>query len=285
MIKFGRGRSSEPGERQVEMMWPRSGDDRPVIYLGDHTALTRLRSGHKIYVDTRDVGIASHLMLDGIWETWVENALIPEIKPGMTFYDIGANFGYYTLLGARAVGPNGRVFAFECNPRLNKLLRQSVMVNGLAGMTTVIANAVSDRAGTVKLTTDLEFSGGGTTLPASPTSQWTREQIEVPCAPLDELAPPESPANVIKIDVEGAEPLVFAGADRVLSNRTLGTIVFEFYAPTISLSQPPAAFLERVASYGFSLQAITPDGVQTAMTPAALLESIGKQMTYVIGRR
>lgn len=266
-------------------MWPRSNDDRPVIYLGDHTALTKLRSGQKIYVDTRDVGIASHLMLDGVWETWVASALLPEIKPGMTFYDIGANFGYYTLLGARAVGMSGRVFAFECNPRLNKLLRQSVMVNGLAQMTTVVSAAVSDHNGVVKLTTDLEFSGGGTTLPANPKSEWTREQVEVPCATLDELTPPEAVPHVMKIDVEGAEPLVFRGAQRVLTDHALGVIVFEFYAPTISLSQAPNEFLERVASYGFSLHAITPEGVQPAKSPLELLESVGRQMTYIIGRR
>ena len=63
------------------------------IYLGDHEALTRLHTGHRIYVDTRDISIASHLMLEGRWEPWVENVLIPAIKPGMLFVDIGANFG------------------------------------------------------------------------------------------------------------------------------------------------------------------------------------------------
>ncbi len=38
------------------------------IYLGDHEALTRLHTGHRIYVDTRDVGICSHLILEGRWE-------------------------------------------------------------------------------------------------------------------------------------------------------------------------------------------------------------------------
>lgn len=101
------------------------------VYLGDFTALARLRTGHKSYVDTRDVGIASHLMMDGHQEPWVERVLIKALKPGMTFCDIGANFGYYTLLGANAVGSGGKVFAFECNPRLFNLLNQSVLVNGL----------------------------------------------------------------------------------------------------------------------------------------------------------
>ena len=65
------------------------------IYLGDHEALTRLHTGHRIYVDTRDIGIASHLMLEGRWEPWIEQVLIPAIKPGMRFLDVGANFGYY----------------------------------------------------------------------------------------------------------------------------------------------------------------------------------------------
>ena len=70
------------------------------IYLGDHEALTRLYTGHRVYVDTRDVGICSHLMLEGRWEPWIEAVLRQTVKPGMRFADVGANFGYYTLLGS-----------------------------------------------------------------------------------------------------------------------------------------------------------------------------------------
>jgi len=255
------------------------------IYLGDFTALTRLRSGHKIYVDTRDTGIASHLMMDGRWEHWVESALIPELKPGMVFCDVGANFGYYTLLGAQAVTDTGKVYAVECNPRLHKLLRRSVMVNGLSDIVEIKQAAASNSRKRVTLTVDLEFSGGGTTLPVGDKSAWTREKFEVDAAPLDELVSPARPVNIMKIDVEGAEPLVIAGAQRILGHPDLKLIVTEFYAPAIAATIPPLEFLQQLEQYGFSLQIITDSGVGPKKSPAELIESIGARMTYIRAAR
>ena len=40
-----------------------------------------------------------------------------QLKPGMTFIDVGANIGYFTVLASRLVGPEGRVIGFKPNPR------------------------------------------------------------------------------------------------------------------------------------------------------------------------
>ena len=67
-------------------------------YLGDHEALCRVLGRYKIYVDTRDIGIASHLMLEGYWEMWVTQAMMRMVRRGSVVADIGANLGYFTLL-------------------------------------------------------------------------------------------------------------------------------------------------------------------------------------------
>ena len=190
---------------------------RPItVYLGNNTALTRLHTGHKIYVDTRDVSVASHLMLDGKWESWIERVIMSEISPGMTVCDVGANFGYYTLLSAAKVGERGKVYAIEANPHIAKLLRQSVAVNGFAHYTDVVAAAAYDTVSEVTLTFEQEFSGAGTLLLSAGESQWTRAQVKVPALPLDNIVPVDKRVDFIKMDIEGAEVLAIRGAKRII---------------------------------------------------------------------
>ncbi len=63
-------------------------------YIGNHQALCRILGRYKMYVDTRDVGIASHLMLEGFWELWVTMAMMRGVRRGSVVADIGANLGY-----------------------------------------------------------------------------------------------------------------------------------------------------------------------------------------------
>ena len=99
-------------------------------YLGDHTSLCRVLGRYKMFVDTRDIGIASHLLLDGFWEMWVTEEMLRHVRQGMTVLDIGANLGYFSLLLADLTGPRGRVIAFEPNPLMSSLARRSIEVNG-----------------------------------------------------------------------------------------------------------------------------------------------------------
>src|SRR4051812_17533560 len=99
-------------------------------YLGDHTALTFLESGHRIYVDTRSVDIGSHLLTYGRWEQNYAQVFQRLIKPGDTVFDLGANHGFYTLLAAASTGPAGTVHSFEPNPRFARLANMSAQING-----------------------------------------------------------------------------------------------------------------------------------------------------------
>ena len=130
-------------------------------YLGDHTALARVLGRYKMYVDTRDTSISSHLMMEGFWEMWVTEAMLRHVRPGMTVLDIGANLGYFTLLLADLVGPEGRVLAFEPNPEMAGRLRKSVAINGFAGRATVHQTALAGEAGEMLFEVDADAPGGG----------------------------------------------------------------------------------------------------------------------------
>jgi FkbM family methyltransferase len=207
-------------------------DRTTAVYLGDHTALTRTVYGHKLYVDTRDVSLAPHLLLDGAWEMWITRLLEDLIEPGMTVVDAGANVGWYTLLAADRVGPSGRVVAFEANPETAALLRRTVEVNGFAGRTAVEAVALADRAGEVTLHALAEHRGT-----SSISAGWVEGQgfgaeataVIVPATTLDAYAREhELRIDILKIDAEGAEPLIVAGAREVLEANPQIRVLLEY---------------------------------------------------------
>ena len=96
----------------------------------DDSILCRVLGRYKMYVDCNDVGLAPHLMLDGYWEMHVTEAILRFVRSGMTVVDVGANQGYFTMLLADLVGPNGRVFAAEPNTHMMTLLRSRSFSTG-----------------------------------------------------------------------------------------------------------------------------------------------------------
>ena len=101
------------------------------VYYGDHRLLCRLLGDYLAFVDARDLMLGPRLVLDGFWESWVTLAVARHLRPGMWCVDVGANYGYYTLLMAAACGPEGRMVACEPNPLLAETyLPQNLALNG-----------------------------------------------------------------------------------------------------------------------------------------------------------
>lgn len=217
-------------------------------YLGDMTSLCRVLGRYKMFVDTRDIGISSHLMLEGFWEMWVTEAMMRAVRRGSTVIDVGANLGYFTLLLADLTGGEGRVLSFEPNPVMAQRLRQSVAVNGFANFTEVHQIALGGAEGFAALDVDSTQPGGGRMVPLDPNGDASR----VPVKRLDET-PGALDAEFIKIDVEGFEEHVWEGMAGILARRRPITIFMEF---TVSRYANPRAFLERIMADGFALEII-----------------------------
>ncbi len=136
------------------------------------------------------------------------------LKPGATFIDVGANLGMFTLLAAEAVGPAGRVYAFEPEPNAFESLSRTVAAHRLANVTPLDL-ALSDRVA------ELQFfrardGWASSLLPEAPGRQRRYEgELMVKVTTLDELvrtgAVVPGGLGFIKIDVEGEEPRVVAG--------------------------------------------------------------------------
>jgi FkbM family methyltransferase len=215
-------------------------------YLGDHTSICRVLGRYKMYMDTRDIGIASHLMLEGYWEMWVTEAMMRAVRRGSTVMDIGANLGYFSVLLADLTGPQGRLLSFEPNPEMASRLRKSVKVNGFAGFSTVHECALGYENGYASMDIDTTQPGGGRMIGHS------GQRRPMPVRRLDEI---EGALDVefIKMDVEGFEQNVWYGMTGILAQKRPLTIFMEF---TVGRFADPAGFLDEIAAEDFSLEII-----------------------------
>lgn len=190
------------------------------VYLGDHIALTRVLGDLHMYIDTRDIILAPHLLMNGCWEFWVTQAIARHLKPGMVCADVGSNVGYYALLMAALVGEKGHVHAFDILSSLTLLLRRSAEINGLGKTVTTHAHGVADREGQApiripKSTWDEFAHTANAALTEAPGREANTSEAyqpgTVPVRPLDAIDFGER-LDFVKVDVEGAEPLVWKGA-------------------------------------------------------------------------
>lgn len=161
-------------------------------------------------------------ILEGGGEPEVQRALQEHLRPGMKFYDIGANIGFFSLFAARLVGEHGHVTAFEADPENAARLREHVARNKLPQVA-VEEKAVWFEHGTVIFArTDPAVSpdrgtGHVATAPGTDT-------IQVAAVSLDEYTSTSPAPDFLKCDVEGAEVEVFRGARRLLREKRPGIV-------------------------------------------------------------
>lgn len=142
------------------------------------------------------------------------------LRAGDTFIDVGANIGVYTLHAARLVGGTGRVLAFEPTPESCRRLQENVALNA-ATCVMVQQAAVSDHCGTMSFIDDRD-TGNSFTFDSS----YGGHSISVPVTTLDETLGGLRCA-LVKIDAEGAEPLILRGACQAIAQRRLPVLQLE----------------------------------------------------------
>jgi FkbM family methyltransferase len=230
-------------------------------YLGNNTILCRVLSSYLLYGDTTDIGIVPHLAMNGCWEPALTMTMLHTLKQGWYCIDVGANHGYYSLLMASIVGKSGRVVAIEPNFKLAQLIRQSLTVNGFDAYASVLANAVSDKAGTiVKLAVPPGQTGHATI--ARPIMV-DDEVMETETVTIDDLTADWGRVDYIKIDAEGAEEAIWRGMRQTLRKHRDITVILEFGMARYS---DPKAFLQEILAEGFNLRYVDRDGAVKDLT-------------------
>lgn len=248
---------------------------RAAVYLGDHRALARTVYGHKIFVDTRDVSLTPHIILDGFWEQWVTDTFRGLIKPGMTVVDIGANIGYYALIAADLVGGDGKLVAFEANPAVAAMLHSTMSMNGFLGRSRIESKAVFSHSTTVPFGIFACHIGGSSIYASDPATALLNDEIkmiEVQAVSLDEYFSPDERVDVMKIDAEGAEPAILKGATRIISDNKDIQIIMEF-APSLfkAVYGTPGEFYEAIRTLGLKMHRIAHDGRLIEQTAETLI--------------
>jgi FkbM family methyltransferase len=139
------------------------------------------------------------------------------LKPGMTFVDVGANMGLFTLYASRRVGSSGRVLAIEPSQREADLLKRNVQLNGLDNVR-ILQVALSDRTSAVELLVAPEKNSGHNTLGAFGYNTPLDHRETIQAHRLDDIVQGEGLAqvDVIKMDIEGAELKALRGAAQTL---------------------------------------------------------------------
>ena len=175
------------------------------------------------------------------------------LRPGDTFLDIGANHGSYSLLAARIVGPAGSVLAFECQPRLTRLIAKSFAANQFTHAR-VIEVALSDAPRRARLHVPA-WNSGAASLLRSYVGDNPHTCVDVECARLDDLPlPAPGPAGnvVVKMDIEGGERQCLEGAKKFFA-QTQPSIILEINAEACQAGGYTVAdLLAQLRSYGYT---------------------------------
>lgn len=235
-------------------------------------ALVRLATGQRLFVDTCDIGVGAHLLMNGEWEPAHVRLMRRLVRPGQTCLDIGAHCGFFSVVLSGLVGREGRLVAFEPNPRLFGLLARSLRVNGFerSGVAEAFNLALSDAAGEAVLRVPASNPGGGSlTAPPPPMDDgeaWSEHRVRT--ALLDSLGLEGEGPLFAKIDAEGSEYRILRGAEQTLAREGPVAILMEFTPELIARQLPVPEFARYLASLGFTAHAVPSGGEAFETIPA-----------------
>jgi FkbM family methyltransferase len=242
-----------------------------VVPLGDRVlALTHW--GRKIFLDASDIGITPHIALTGEWERETEAVIRSLLRPGDTVIEVGANMGYHSLAIADAIGPTGRLHAFEANPDIARMLDATIQLNGLTGIVTLHAKAALAHRGEVEFAVHPQHCGSAHLAVPQDQPMYSR-RAKVTAVPLDEeMGADFAPLAMLRMDAEGSEPLVLRGAAWLLA-RCRPTLVMEWAPHMMQAYGDVAGFADWLASLGYRAARILPDATLQPLDRAALLDA------------
>jgi FkbM family methyltransferase len=233
------------------------------VYLGHGKVLARVLGEHKLFLSSDDLGFGCHVMLDGYWESWLTILFMRLIKPGMTVIDVGANFGYYTILFAAAVGTTGRVVAVEPVPSTVAFLKDSIDLNGFATRTRLIAGAAGAVASSQAHIVVPPREPKNSAVIAGPQDG----SIIVPSFTLDQLLHDVDRVDLVKIDVEGSEVNVIEGMRETIA-RHRPAILLEFNAARYS---DPLGFLNSLLTIYQTIRTVSWEGDLHPVSPKTVV--------------
>jgi len=191
--------------------------------------------GMQMFLSGADTSVTPEIAHNGTYEYAEEKFFLKLVRSGDWVIDVGANVGIMTLIFAKQVNEFGRVFSYEPNPLPMGLLKKSLVANWVHNRVVLKPFAVGSEPGHLDLRFSRESLGGATL--SKPDTAGTFEQtasyvaseevVRVEVHTLDADFPVDLPIRLLKIDVEGFEHNVLAGASRLLSRQCVDVLMLE----------------------------------------------------------
>lgn len=209
--------------------------------------------GHELEVDRAD----SLALASGSYEpeecAWYEQ----NVGPRDVVVEAGGNVGFFSTFLARLVGPDGRIVTFEPDPRLAAILRRNANANGYSWID-IRESAVADKAGTMTFFRARRsqgdnrlFSHDGDDAATFPVQVVTLD---------DELADLDRRIDLLKMDIQGAEPLALAGFAKTLAERPPRRMLVEWWPHgMVGMGHDPRWIVDTLRSAGYRISALGSD--------------------------
>lgn len=209
------------------------------------------------------------VLVDGEYEPRIVAAVRQYLDPARDFLDIGANVGFFTVLAAKLLR-HGRVLAVEPSRAAGARLKRNLNLNGVSEKVILFEGLVLDHNGSQVLNVipgREEYSSVGALVHPSVIGQpFVRETA--PATTLDDLVGVNQLVpGLIKIDVEGAEALVFAGAINTLTTHR-PVIISELSDALLSkMGSSGAQIVSRLESLGYRVVDLSKPKVRAGSRP------------------
>jgi FkbM family methyltransferase len=207
--------------------------------------------GLSMYCRSLDRLLAFLLWKYSALENFQTELISNTVKKKMIVLDIGANLGYYTLILAKLVGRQGKVYAFEPDPENFRLLSKNIKENKFNNIVAV-QKAVADKSGKMNFYLSDAHKGNHALYPEP-----GRHKIEVEVVDIDSFCGQKIKPDFIKMDIEGAEMLALKGMKQTVQKNNKLIIVTEFFPLLMKkCGQSPKQFLDLLVNWKFKIQNI-----------------------------
>lgn len=177
----------------------------------------------------------------GLGEFYDQAFCLHMLRPDDLFCDVGANAGVYTVLASKVIGC--RSVAIEPVPKTFALLMQNVWANDIAALVDARQRGVGREESVLQFTSTQWSLNHVVDQPSTDT-------VDVPVQPLDEILAGRTP-RVVKIDVEGFEGEVIAGARETFSNPDCSAVILEIGGGFERFGTTAAAVVDSMKPLGF----------------------------------
>jgi FkbM family methyltransferase len=265
--------------------------------LTDNQCLVKTRFGRYLVVPSYNIDVAIGVMRDGIIEPWTTAVVSSILKPGDKYVDVGANFGYYSVLGASLVQNSGKVYAIEANPEIFVYLILSCYWSGCVNIIEPYNFAAYYKDNEqLDIVFDPQFIGcGSIILPEKNTKSsieeclWTGSNIQenlnakrkfvplsmliatytkfsVPGYTIDHILSDVEDVKLLHMDVESSESFVIGGAKNLIRRSPQINLIIE-WDPKYSYDVKKKQFIDDMWTFLLEEMQLTPYRIEPENYP------------------